>query len=184
MKCSIYIATSLDGFIAKPDGDIEWLDHPDYVLKDKKEDFGFYTFMDSVDALVMGRHTFEKVLSFGGEWPYQKPVVVLTIQQITIPEKLTEKVILMSGTPKEIVAKCAEQGFKHLYIDGGKTIQQFLNAELIDVITITKIPVLLGEGIPLFGKTEKDIHMELISCTRYENGFVMVVYEPIYPRVS
>ncbi|RNC85880.1 MAG: dihydrofolate reductase [Balneola sp.] len=183
MKCSVYIAASLDGFIAKPDGDIEWLDHPDYILKDKNEDFGFYTFMDSVDALVMGRHTFEKVLSFG-EWPYEKPVVVLSSKLNSIPGDLEGKVIPMSGSPKEIVAQCAERGFNHLYIDGGKTIQQFLNAELIDVITITKIPVLLGDGIPLFGKTEKDIYMELISCTQYENGFVMVVYEPIYRGVS
>ncbi len=183
MKCSVYIAASLDGFIAKPDGDIEWLDHPDYVLKDKKEDFGFYTFMDSVDALVMGRHTFEKVLSFG-EWPYEKPVVVLSSGQLTVPDHLEGKVIPMSGSPKEIVVECADRGFKHLYIDGGKTIQDFLNAHLIDVMTITRIPVLLGQGIPLFGETEADIHMELISCTQYENGFVMVVYEPIYPRVS
>ncbi|MCG8373810.1 MAG: dihydrofolate reductase family protein [Balneolales bacterium] len=180
MKCSVYIATSLDGFIAKPDGDIEWLDHPDYILKDKKEDFGFYAFMDSVDALVMGRHTFEKVLSFG-EWPYEKPVIVLSSKNIALPEHLQGKVLLMNGSPEEIVKKSTESGFRHLYIDGGKTIQQFLNAGLIDVITITRIPVLLGQGIPLFGETEYDINLELISCSEFENGFVMLTYEPIYP---
>lgn len=183
MKCSVYIATSLDGFIAKPDGDIEWLDHPDYVLKDKNEDFGFYAFMNSVDALVMGRHTFEKVLSFG-EWPYEKPVIVLSRKKRVIPAHLMGKIQFMDGEPHDILEKTSKKGFNHLYIDGGKTIQRFLNARLIDVITITKIPVLLGKGIPLFGETKKDINMELISCTQYENGFVMVMYEPIYPRVS
>jgi len=183
MKCSVYIATSLDGFIAKPDGDIEWLDHPDYILKDKKEDFGFYAFMDSVDALVMGRHTFEKVLSFG-EWPYEKPVIVLSSRKIDLPEHLGGKAFPMSGSPKEIIKKSAELGYKHLYIDGGVTIQRFLNARLIDVITITRIPVLLGQGIPLFGKTEYDINLQLISCSEFENGFVMLTYEPIYPVKS
>lgn len=183
MKCSVYIATSLDGFIAKTDDDIEWLDHPDYILEDKNEDFGFYGFMDSVDALVMGRRTFEKVLSFG-EWPYEKPVIVLSSKSDLVPDHLDGKALTMNGSPKDIVKKCSELGYNHLYIDGGKTIQEFLNAQLIDQLTITKIPVLLGEGIPLFGQTEYNINLELISCTSYKNGFVILIYRPKYKDAS
>ena len=172
MKCSVYIATSLDGFIAKPDGDIEWLDHPDYVLKDKNEDFGFYAFMNSIDALVMGRHTFEKVLSFG-EWPYKKPVIVLSRKKRVIP-----------GEPHDVLEKASKKGFNHLYIDGGKTIQQFLNAGLINKLVITIIPVLLGEGIPLFGKLKSDLKLELLSSLEFENGFTKLTYEPIYKEIS
>ena len=176
--CSVFIATSLDGFIAKPDGDIGWLDHPSYTIEG--ESFGYIEFFSSIDAIIMGRNSFEKVLSFGGDWPYEKPVIVLTTKVIALPDKLNEKVILMSGSPAEIVKEASNLGFHHFYIDGGITIQHFLHAGLIDQIIITKIPVLLGDGIPLFGPLKEDLLLELISVKEFENGFAQLTYKPKY----
>jgi dihydrofolate reductase len=171
-KCSVYIATSLDGFIARPNGGIDWLDSPGDPAG---EDYGYKEFFSSIDALVMGRNTYELVLTFG-EWPYEKKVIVLSSGMPTIPEKLTGKVEIMAGTPQEIVARLAEQGANHLYIDGGKTIQGFLQAGLIDEMIITRIPVLIGEGIPLFGKLEQDVRWQHIETKAYSNGLVMSKY--------
>lgn len=150
MKCSVYIATSADGFIAKPDGDIEWLIRPEYSDAGKIG-LVYDEFISTVDAIVMGRHTFEKALTFG-EWHYEgTEVIVLTTQNLKVPADLTGRVRFESGSPQEIVTMLAKEGKRHLYIDGGITIQRFLEAKLIDELTITVIPILLGGGIPLFG---------------------------------
>jgi len=176
VKCSVYIAASLDGYIAKTDGDIEWLNNPEYVPMGEGG-LGYEQFISGIDTIVMGRNTFEKVLSFDF-WPYEgTPVVLLTSRGMEIPAHLSDKVMIESGEPEEVVKKLAEQGKKHLYIDGGKTIQRFLESGLIHEITITQIPVLLGDGIPLFGKTGVDTALRLIENTAYENGFVQSRYE-------
>ncbi len=176
-SCSVYIATSLDGFIAKEDADINWLHNPSFIIEG--EDFGYSEFMNSVDALIMGRNSFEKVITFG-DWPYQKPVIVLSSKSLTIPDELTDKVYYMNGTPSEVLDQAKEMGYKNFYIDGGKTIQQFLNAGLIEKLIITKIPVILGSGIPLFGKLEKDLELKLLNSTEFKNGFVQLTYKPKY----
>ncbi len=164
MEASVYVATSLDGFIARENGDLDWLSGAD--IEGSGEDYGFHEFMDSVDILVMGRKTFEMVVS-SGEWPYgNRQVVVLSSRPVQIPSDLAGTVELQSCSPTELVRQLSERGAKHLYIDGGKTIQGFLNAGLIHQIIITKIPVLIGEGISLFGPVCKDIklrHIETIS---------------------
>lgn len=175
--CSVYIATSLDGFIAKPDGDIDWLLNPSFTLEG--EDFGYSEFMNSVDALIMGRNTFEKVLTFG-DWPYQKPVIVLSSKLLTFPDELRGKVHHMSGSSYEVLRQAKELNFKNFYIDGGRTIQQFLNAGLIQQLIITKIPVILGSGIPLFGELDKDIELELLNSIEFDNDFVQLTYKPKY----
>lgn len=176
VKCSVYIATSVDAFIAKKDGDIEWLNRPEYSTSEMKG-LSYDEFITSVDALVMGRNTFEKALTFG-DWPYNGiPVVVLTSRELIIPPHLKGKVTAMGGDPKALVANLAEEGKQHLYIDGGKTIQRFLQAGLINEITITKIPILLGDGIPLFGPMESELPLRLIEATSSANGFVQVRYE-------
>jgi len=144
----IYIATSLDGFIATVDGGIDWLND---IPNPENSDFGFSEFMSGIDALVMGRNTFEKVLSFGF-WPYEKPVFVLSNTLQSIPEKYKKKAELINGDVKDIVKELNSRGFLNLYIDGGKVIQGFLREDLIDEMFITLVPVLLGDGIPLFGK--------------------------------
>ena len=176
---SVFIATSLDGFIAKPDGDIEWL-HADFGPSDGG-DYGYKTFIDSVDAIVMGRNSYEKVLSFGGKWPYEvKKVIVLSSGRLDIPGKISSTVSAMSGGPHQIVRQLANEGYAHLYIDGGLTIQKFLEAGLIQKLIITRIPVLLGEGIPLFGPLSGEKKLRHISTSSYTNGFVQSTYEVLH----
>ena len=141
MKTSVYIATSLDGFIARPDGELDWLGSPS---GDDGDDYGYKAFIDSVDVLVMGRNTFEKVLTFGN-WPYDsKHVVVLSSRSLQLPEAITEFVETMSCSPSELIDRLAARGARHLYIDGGNTIQRFLDAGLIQRLIITRTPVIIG----------------------------------------
>lgn len=175
IKCSVFIATSLDGFIARTNGDIQWL--VNIPPPDPNEDYGFQDFFNSIDALVTGRKTYEAVLGFE-EWPYiGKKVIVLSHGLPHIPEKLVGQVEILSGSPKEVLNQLEKTGTKHLYIDGGKTIQGFLEAGLIDEMTITIIPILLGEGIPLFGPLSSDILLELQDSQRFSNGFVQNRYK-------
>jgi dihydrofolate reductase len=175
MKCSVYIATSADGFIATPDGGIEWLLRSEYADA-AKVGLVYNEFISTIDAIVMGRHSYEKVLTFD-EWYYEgTEVIVLTSQDLTVPEKLTGKVSFQSGTPQEIVARLAKEGKKHLYIDGGITIQKFLEARLIHELTITVIPTLLGNGIPLFGNGGSEQPLELIDVFTSKKGSVQKRY--------
>ncbi len=159
-KNSVFIATSIDGFIADKDGGIDWLDS---VPNPDNEDQGYYGFMDRIDALVMGRNTFEVVCGFDIEWPYQKPVFVLSNTLERIPEKYSGKAILVKGPLREVLAEIHEKGYHRLYIDGGKTIQSFLKEDLIDEMIITIIPILLGEGIPLFSALSERLAFECIE---------------------
>jgi dihydrofolate reductase len=175
IKCSVYIAASVDGFIARPDGDIEWLHRPEYAASELNG-LSYDAFISTVDALVMGRNTFEKVLSFG-HWPYEgTPVVVLSSRKPAIPDALQGKVRVDAGAPQEVVARLSAEGKRHLYIDGGRTIQRFLQAGLIHEITLTQIPILLGTGIPLFGALGIEVPLRLLDATRSDNGFVQVRY--------
>jgi dihydrofolate reductase len=133
--------------------------------------------MDSVDTLVMGRKTFEFVVS-ANKWPYgKKKVIVLSSRPVQIPNNLAETVESQACSPVELVIKLTERGAKHLYIDGGRTIQGFLSAGLIQQIIITRIPVLIGQGIPLFGALRKDIKFQHIETKSFDNGFVQSKYE-------
>lgn len=174
IRVSIFIAASLDGFIARPDGDVAWLD--DYEPPGENDDAGYDELFSSVDALVLGRGTFEKVLTF--EWPYgAKPIIVLSSTLSHIPEKLKDSVRIASSTPSEVLEKMAAEGYQHIYLDGGQVIQSFLREGLVDDLTLTIIPVLLGEGIPLFGRLEKDIQLKLLESRSWENGFVQTKYQ-------
>ena len=160
IQCSVYIAVSLDGYIAREDGDINWLHNPLYTTDDGS-DFGYSTFIAGIDTLVMGRKTFEKVLTFG-EWPYGAlPVVVLSTRQIPIPHALTDKVRTMQYEPADLVAHLEGEGVTHIYVDGGQTIQRFLQAGLITDMTLTIIPILLGNGIPLYRSLTSEVHASL-----------------------
>ncbi len=170
MKTSVFIATSLDGFIARQDGTLDWLP------VEGGEPHGYDEFMATVDALVIGRKTFETVLTFDN-WPYgKKPVIVLstTLSELKAPDDAVCEV--MAGEPQEIATRLTERGFKHLYIDGGVTIQGFLRAALIQHLTITRIPVLLGSGIPLFGSLSHDIRFEHVATRSFPSGMVQSEY--------
>lgn len=173
IKSSVFIATSLDGFIARKNGDLDWLPGSDGQTG---EDLGYEQFIASVDTLVMGRNTYELVQTFG-EWPYGgKRVVVLSSRFPKIPERLAEGVEGSSASPAELMRQLQRSGSTHVYVDGGKTIQSFLGANLIQEITITRIPVLLGEGIPLFGPLAGDIKLRHESTKAFDSGLVQSRY--------
>lgn len=175
MKLSVYIAVSLDGYIARKNGDVDWLEG--HESAGEGEDMGYGAFMDSVDALVMGRNTYDKVLSFGVGWPYgEKKVFVLTKRPFSPPDDDKANVESLAGSPAEIVAQLAARGFKHLYVDGGNVIQHFLRAGLIDQFVITTIPILIGGGISLFGSIEQDLKVQHVNSQVFPNGFVQNTY--------
>jgi dihydrofolate reductase len=175
VKGSVFIATSLDGYIARDDGSIDWLEKANTRVP-KGEDFGYKEFFSSVDILVMGRNTYELVRTFG-TWPYgKKPVVVLSSRTIKIPKALSKTLSVSSENPPALFDRLSAKGVKHVYIDGGITIQRFLTAGLIDELTVTLIPVLIGSGKPLFGALLNDITLELVSTKAYECGFVQNKY--------
>ncbi|MBA3853129.1 MAG: deaminase [Gemmatimonas sp.] len=176
MPAQVFIATSLDGFIARPDGGLDWLPQPSGDAAE--DDHGYSAFIAGIDAIVMGRSTYEMVLTFG-DWPFEKPVVVLSSRGVTIAPALAEKIVQMSGEPAEIMAACATRGWHNLYIDGGVTIQRFLRAGLIQRLIITRVPVVLGSGLPLFGALERDARFAHARTQSYPTGLVQSEYRAL-----
>lgn len=169
MPNHVFIAISIDGYIADAKGGIDWLDS---VPHPAGTDMGYTTMMARTDALVMGKNTFEKVLSFGIDWPYTLPVVVLSHSMKQPPASYENKIQMMSGSPQQVTRALNQMGYLNLYIDGGSTVQQFLQADLIDEMIVTIIPILLGGGVPLFGKLKAPL---LFTCThtkRFKHGVV------------
>lgn len=160
MSNIVYIATSIDGHISSPDGTLDWLGT---VPNPKGDDLGFSKFMDVVDAVVMGRLTFETVIGFGLGWHYPIPGIVLSSTLESVPAEFANDVQLTSGSPAEVVQFAQSSGFNNLYIDGGNTIQRFLQADMIDELIVTEIPILLGGGDRLFGSLEEQLTFELVS---------------------
>ena len=170
MTVSVFIGTSVDGFIARPNGSF------DFLPEGGGEPHGYNEFMASVDALVIGRKTFETVLTLA-QWPYAgKRVVVLSSQPLDLSGARGGIVEQMAGPPAAIVAKLAESGAHHLYVDGGITIQRFLRAGLIQRLIITRVPVLIGDGIPLFGTLPGDIQLRHVTTQQYASGLVKTEY--------
>ena len=177
IRCSVFIAVSLDGFIARRNGEIDWLTETGAVSNG--EDYGYKAFVDSVDTVVLGRNTYETVLAFS-EWPYAgKRVVVLSTGSPHIPDSLSERVEIMSGSATECALRLSNDGARHVYVDGGTTIQGFLNAGLIDELTITRLPILIGDGVPLFGKLDRDMRLKHVETKSYESGFVQSNYRAL-----
>jgi dihydrofolate reductase len=168
MKNYVYIATSLDGYIADEEEKLDWLPNPE---KELNLGINFPEFINKIDAIVMGKNTFEMVCSFDTQWPYTKPVFVISNSLTEIPAKYKNKVILIKGPVEEITTNIHAQGYKNLYIDGGINIQNFLQKDLIDEIIITIIPVLLGAGKPLFSQLSKRLNFECVS-TKTDKGIV------------
>jgi dihydrofolate reductase len=172
---SVYIATSLDGFIARVDGSIDWLLEANTIVP-AGEDCGYAEFMSSIDVLIMGRNTYEQVAGFE-PWPYEgKRVVVLTTREIVFRQGPNIQLEKSSEAPQELLKRLSSEGCEHAYVDGGKVIQSFLSNSLIDSLTITTVPVLIGEGRPLFGKVSNDVKLKLAHSKVYEFGFIQTTY--------
>eukprot|EP00522_Entomoneis_paludosa_P010776 CAMPEP_0172458786 /NCGR_PEP_ID=MMETSP1065-20121228/29304_1 /TAXON_ID=265537 /ORGANISM="Amphiprora paludosa, Strain CCMP125" /LENGTH=192 /DNA_ID=CAMNT_0013213197 /DNA_START=89 /DNA_END=667 /DNA_ORIENTATION=+ len=185
MKASVYIAATVDGFIATPDGDVGFLDeyHGAPSTKDepqKANKYDFDSFMKSVDVVIFGRKSFEKVLSFGPEmWAYGKTkVVVLTRQNsLEIPSHLKEQATWTAKRPQELLSQLSAEGYEHAYIDGGQTIQSFLSAKLVNQLILTRVPLLLGQGIPLFDhQSSASIKLDHQETVDLGNGLITSCY--------
>jgi dihydrofolate reductase len=171
MQLSVFCGVSVDGFLARPNHTLDFLD------AGGAEPHGFEEFFGSVDVLVIGRKTFEVVLGFG-EWPYgQKAVIVLSSRRLDFSKIKEGTVEQMTGEPAEIATQLKARGFKHAYIDGGITIQRFLSAGLIDRLVVTRVPVLIGDGIPLFGPVPRDITLDHVATRTYPGGLVQSEYK-------
>ena len=171
MSVSVFVGASVDGFIARQNGDLDWLP------EGGGEPHGYHEFMASVDALVIGRHTFEKVLTFDG-WPYgDKRVVVLSTRPVDLSAAVGGVVEQMAGPPADIISRLAATGAHHLYVDGGITIQRFLRAGLVRRLIITRVPVLIGEGVPLFGALPRDVRLRHVATRHYPSGLVQSEYD-------
>lgn len=174
MRVTVFCAISVDGQIARADGQLDWLDAANATVP-PGEDLGFAALMSQVDTLVMGRKTYEKVRSFG-EWPYGTlPVVVRSRGPLEIPPELP---IRQSAAPiTALVESLKQEGKQHLYVDGGQTVQDFLAAGYVSDLILTLIPVLIGQGIPLFGILPKDRPLRLLASTVTPYGFVQLHYQ-------
>jgi dihydrofolate reductase len=171
MMVSVFVGTSLDGFLARPNGDL------DFLPPGGGEPHGYDEFIASVDAIVIGRKTFETVLTLG-PWPYgNKRVVVLSSHPIDLSAAVGGLVEQMAGPPLQIVSQLAASGARHVYVDGGITIQGFLRAGLIQRLIITRVPVLIGDGIPLFGALPGDIRLRHVATRHYPSGLVSSEYQ-------
>lgn len=169
----VFIGTSLDGFIARQNGDIAWLTG----FPTEGEDHGFDAHMARVDAVVMGRGTYDAIKAMR-PWPYAKPVVVLsrTLTQTDVPGDIADNVEIMDASPKEAMARFAARGWKRVYVDGGMVIQSFLRAGLVDDMVISRVPVLIGEGISLFGALTTDTMLDHLSTRAFPSGLVQSTY--------
>jgi dihydrofolate reductase len=170
MRATVFVGISVDGFLARRNGDLDFLPSGDV------EEHGYEAFVATVDAIVIGRGTFEKVLEFEG-WPYgNRRVVVLSSRPLDLSRVPRESVEQMSGPPEEIVARLSARGIGHIYVDGGITIQRFLRAGLIQRLIVTRVPVLIGDGIPLFGGLDSDVKLRHVETRTYRGGLVQSEY--------
>jgi len=173
MIASVFVGTSVDGFIARLNGSL------DFLPEGGGEPHGYNEFFASIDALVIGRKTFETVLALP-EWPYgDKRVIVLSSQKLDISKVPAGRVEQMQGSPRDIFSQLERGGLRHIYVDGGVTIQRFLREGLIQRLIITRVPVLIGEGIPLFGSLPKDVRLEHVKTQHYASGLVKTEYRII-----
>ncbi|MDA3953691.1 MAG: dihydrofolate reductase family protein [Bacteroidales bacterium] len=174
MKNIVFIATSLDGYIADKNGGLDWLDS---IPNPDKIEMGFDSLIKSIDAFVMGRTTFETICNFDIDWPYSKPVFVLSRTLEKIPEKYKDKAELIKGSITEILKEINQRGYSKLYIDGGKTIQSFLKEDLIDELIITTIPVLLGGGTTLFSELPEELEFSHVETKVFLDEIVQNHYK-------
>ena len=179
MKASVYIVTTVDGYIAEKDGSVDFLNQYQSSASDADGDMGFADFLNSIDLLIMGHKTFDQVISFGEDmWPYGDRQVWIWSRHpslVDIPRIRAKNVVALSAEPHELLRMAQQKGFRHVYVDGGTTIQQFLKQGCIDELVLTRVPLLLGDDIPLFLETPR-LSLEHMSTKSYSNGLVQSHY--------
>jgi len=168
----VFVAASLDGFIAEKGGELDWLNE---IPNRNKIDYGYAEFLNGIDVIVMGRNTSEKVLTFDF-WPYEKPVFVLSNSLTSVPKDIADKAEIVKGDLRALVEALKTRGFKNLYVDGGRVIQSFLEEDLIDEMIISRVPVLLGGGVPLFGKLSNRLKFKIVDTERFDEALVKCHY--------
>ena len=174
MRTMIFIAASLDGFIAREDNSLDWLENPHTA---PGQDYGYQRFIESVGASLMGRNTFDVIRDLKDWSKNDLPTFVLSHRSLDLPEEKFKNVERIEGQPVEILENLKKRGFSSIYIDGGKVITEFIDHSLIDEMIITTIPVLLGKGIPLFGHLNDEIRLQLLSTVDFKDGFVQSSYK-------
>ncbi len=184
-KIILYIAVSLDGFVAKSDGDISWLDK----YQGGEEDYGYSNFYKKIGACIMGTKTYEKALTFAGGIDKKMPTYVVTHRKLKLPADAD--ITLYSGNLSELLKVIQRRTRKNVWlVGGGQLAQSFLKECLIDKIILSTIPVILGEGISLFGNVKKELDLVLIKAESYESGIVQAHYSlrhgsaPRTPRIQ
>jgi len=179
-KCNIvYIAQSLDGYISDRNGKLDWLNS---IPNPENIDMGYNELTENIDAIIMGRKTFETVCSFNINWPYQKPVFVLSRTLKKIPSQYSGKAEIINSSIPDLLADLNQKGYNRLYIDGGKTIQSFLKEGLINELIITTMPILLGGGSKLFSDLPNEIKLEHLRTEVFLNQVVQSHYKLINAR--
>jgi dihydrofolate reductase len=167
VRFDVFIATSLDGFIARPDGGLDWLD-PFHG-----EEHGYSAFFAGVDALVIGRGTYDTVLGFP-EWPYGDKRLIVCTSRAADPRHGEE---IWSGSPRALAERLEREGVRRVYLDGGALIRSFLREGLVDELTINVIPVILGSGLPLFASGLPEIPLRFVESKSYRSGLVQIRYQ-------
>ena len=193
MRCSAFIATSADGYIADINGGIDWLHSSSaknqpiidgIVDINKNPDLGFKAYIDTVDCMVMGRKCMEVISKMNltpEQWPYGDiEIIVLSHSLKKAPQNIANKVSIYGGDIKILMDSLKQKGYEHVYVDGGATITSFINEKLINNMVITQAPVLLGKGITLFGTLNAPIKLRKVQATAYSDGFMQVKYELKY----
>jgi dihydrofolate reductase len=174
----VFIATSLDGFIARPNGGLDWLE----AVNSAGEEHGYQAFIETIDGIFMGRETFQVSLGFE-PWPYDKPLIVLSTRLAAndLPSHLRDRVSI-AGSVSEALTESERRGWRRAYVDGGATIRAFLRAGIIKDMVISRIPVLLGEGLPLFGPVDADIPLKHLETRAFPSGLVQSRYAVEHPQ--
>lgn len=172
VRCDAFLGMSLDGFIAGPNDELDWLDE---LSAPEGEDYGYLAFTSDVDALVMGRRTFETVIALVDEWPWGKPVVVMSRSMTELPDSAIDCEIF-AGTPEELRELAADRGWQKLYVDGGQLVSSFLNHGLLNSLTVSILPVVLGGGVPVLGGLDTAFWLEHVATKTYQNGMVQLTY--------
>lgn len=170
----VFIATSLDGFIARDNGDIGWL----MERNEPGENYGYDSFIADIDVIVLGRGSF-LALRDVKPWLYTLPVVVLSasLTQDHVPDDLKDKVEICDKPPKQVMQMLQSRGCRRVYVDGGRVVQSFLAERLIADMVITRVPVLLGQGRSLFGAIPEDIPLVHEKTETFPPGFVQSRYK-------